>query len=830
MNSEDLELLIVRLKDSDPEIQKCALDSLHSEVKSSVGTVQARIQTLQDLKKEFVGCISSMDEVNQRHLNDLLSVISTIDNDDEVLKFKLQGNVESIAEWGHQYVKKLVFSIVSIIKGEAEVYDYTRLVAPIVDFLFAHNSEVEAIDFVIEISGIPTRHVFNPSHSFFDSEIVKINTQSDNAKQGDADEASTSENQRVAPKHAANADEVLQLIIKYTDEDNRERILAYLEDMERFYDLENIILQIKSFDKSSHLVALLKYGRTQDAIEYVKNTEDKSYKRQLLYILAKNSIYYQGTEEEERILSHSFLPETYLGVAASLEIMAPKKLDYLFKGLNQDRIDVASIANALVHFGFQRDPVFYPQKGDYRIKEEYSEQLKINKSISTIASIGVINAFEPARVYEDFGKFILESPEIGSVLALALASYKHDSSASILSLLSIFMTSDDQTEVICALAGISILFAGSHNKEVYDVVFPLLSNGDENIMHFALYVLGVVFPGDVELFDLCVEVYQEMNKETPLANFSLLGISYFFYTSGTAVNEESRASPEFISQQMSKLDRHSKILAYGFANIGTGDQTVIDKIMSQCFFGEIDALMETLGLVACALVGIGDSVSSQLIERITTSSLLLDSPHLRNIAPLCIALLYASNPRQEVLDFLERNINGGEALVSSLVALGIVGAGTCSSKILKILDNNFGQVYKDPKSSAAFLYTQGLVNLGKGMCTLSPLAYNKNIILQRSVLGLVSTIFLFMESSIFADCSFLLYFIINSVNPRYVAGLEASVKVGIPINVVGLAGKPNKLSATVVHEMPVLLGENERAEINTGVCTRYIEDIVVSKE
>ena len=182
-----------------------------------------------------------------------------------------------------------------------------------------------------------------------------------------------------------------------------------------------------------------------------------------------------------------------------------------------------------------------------------------------------------------------------------------------------------------------------------------------------------------------------------------------------------------------------------------------------------------------------------------------------------------------MIDTLERLINSGDSSVNSLIGLGIVGAGTCSSRILRILDSNFCNVYKDSKASASLIYAQGLVNLGKGLCTLSPLCYDRQIILHKSIIGLISTFFVFLEAGIFRDYPFFLYFITPAVSPKYVAGFEGVVKVGKPVDVVGLVGKPNRISAAIVHSLPVIINENERAESEDDVCTCYIEDIIVKK-
>ncbi|XP_077301425.1 uncharacterized protein LOC143922021 [Arctopsyche grandis] len=279
-----------------------------------------------------------------------------------------------------------------------------------------------------------------------------------------------------------------------------------------------------------------------------------------------------------------------------------------------------------------------------------------------------------------------------------------------------------------------------------------------------------------------------------------------------------------------QLDKYCKILALGLMDLGSGSPTVVDTILTEAFTGETDALLESIGLLSSCLVGLGDTVSTPLLDRICNSSLLLDSPHLKNVFPLCLALIYTSNPKSEVIDTLEKSLTSGDSDSNALIALGIVGAGTKSARILRILEVNFANIYKDSKSSSALILSQGLVNLGKGLFTLSPLMYEKSLVSDRGLIGILSTITVFLDQSLFPDYSFLCYFLTLSISPKYVVGYEGTCRVGKPSDNVGLAGNPNKINGTVVHSLPVILNTNEKAEVDDEVLTAYIEDVLVKKQ
>lgn len=788
MESADLDTIISRIQDTDSEIQYSALKALHSLISSTQGTVGIKQQDLYDRIQEFINIANSMEGNNQRYLYDLISIMNLFHNDQNVLKYRLLGSYTNIADWGLQYVRKLVCCILDVIYQKLETEDYTPLIEPVSSFLFEHNAEIEAIDFIFEVS----------------FQFLKIE-----------------------PNESLNTmfrKDYTDLIFKHIDKDNRDRIIIYLEEMDKFYNIQDMMIRMYQSEPTRLLVYLLKINRKNDAIEYVKSLSDPYVQKQCLYILARNCIYYESNNAEAiKILSNSFLSENFFNVATSLELLSPQKLEYIFKSLDKEKVESAAIANALVHFAFCRDPVFFPLEDDYQIKQEFSDSLRTHRSISVNASVGLIYSYSHERVIEYYSSMIYENPDIGAVLALAIASQKHhDLDSENIKLLIPFLSSSKKNDVFASMLGISILYSTSCSQVAYEAIFPLLSSSDVEIAFFAIYVLGSIFAGsgDESMILACLDIYNEIKNNSPFCNLAILGISLI-----------SLKSPQLSSSDVfTKFDSYTRILSLGMMNIGTGSPKIVDEILSEAFTGDTDALLESLGLISSCVVGLGDNIATSLIDRICNSSLLLDSPHLKNIFPLCFALLYPSNPKSEVIDVLEKSLFSGEADSNSLISLGIVGAGTRSSRILRILETNYNNIYKDQRSTSSLIISQGLINMGKGLFTLSPFYYDRNIISDRSVIGLMSTVFLFIDQSLFPDFSYLCYALSSSISSKYVTGVEGMCRVGKPVDVVGLTGKPNKLSGSVVHSLPVILNAGERAEIETEVVTAFIEDVLVAKK
>ena len=163
-------------------------------------------------------------------------------------------------------------------------------------------------DAIKSISGGPEDIVTNDTNKHSNDVSKSINNKSikDNNKSIKDNNKSIKDNNK-SIKDLSNHFDIL---IDAIDNDNRNRITTYLEEMSKFYDLENVLLRANAIEPSRHLVCLIRYGRVKEAIDYVRGIKDSKYKKQCLYILARNSIYYEG-KEEEYILSNSHIKTAY---------------------------------------------------------------------------------------------------------------------------------------------------------------------------------------------------------------------------------------------------------------------------------------------------------------------------------------------------------------------------------------------------------------------------------------------------------------------------------------------------------------------------------------
>jgi 26S proteasome regulatory subunit N1 len=124
---------------------------------------------------------------------------------------------------------------------------------------------------------------------------------------------------------------------------------------------------------------------------------------------------------------------------------------------------------------------------------------------------------------------------------------------------------------------------------------------------------------------------------------------------------------------------------------------------------------------------------------------------------------------------------------SAILALGLIGAGTNNSRLsgnLRYLATYYGST---PDQLFIVRISQGLVHLGKGMMTLSPLHSDKFLFSNVSLAGLVTVLYAATDMDVFicGNYHYFLYYLVLSMYPRMLITLnenlenvKVSVKVG----------------------------------------------------
>lgn len=203
---------------------------------------------------------------------------------------------------------------------------------------------------------------------------------------------------------------------------------------------------------------------------------------------------------------------------------------------------------------------------------------------------------------------------------------------------------------------------------------------------------------------------------------------------------------------------------------------------------------------------------------------------VRRAVPLALALLCASYPKTSLMETLSKysHDHDQETAMSAILALGVVGAGTNNARLGQMLRQLASYYHRDPDMMFILRISQGLVHMGKGILSLSPLHTDRQIV-NKSALTSLMTVMVAgtsMKDVLINGCPILIYTLVPALFPRFLMTLSAdtmepvgvSVRVGQAVDVVGQAGRPKTITGFQTHSTPVVLSFLERAEMATEKC------------
>ena len=205
---------------------------------------------------------------------------------------------------------------------------------------------------------------------------------------------------------------------------------------------------------------------------------------------------------------------------------------------------------------------------------------------------------------------------------------------------------------------------------------------------------------------------------------------------------------------------------------------------------------------------------------------------VRKAVPLAMGILFASHPTTTVMETLSKYSHDHDkaVAVNAILAMGVMGAGTNHAKLAQMLRQLSSYYQKDADCLFMTRIAQGLVHLGKGTMSVSPLYAQKSNLSFSGLAGLMTVMMaatdaqhLLLDGSSSGSLTHLLYFFLAAMYPRFLYCLDAEslealpvlVRVGQAVEVVGQAGKPKTITGFQTNTVPVLIGHGERAELAT---------------
>ncbi|KAM0676649.1 proteasome regulatory particle base subunit [Binucleata daphniae] len=467
-----------------------------------------------------------------------------------------------------------------------------------------------------------------------------------------------------------------------------------------------------------------------------------------------------------------------------------------------------------------------------------------------------------------------------SLLALSLQQNKYDSDHSLFAFLSENLNSNCRYMKISSLLAIFCLYADSQQEIVKSSLVPLLYSENVETSAFSCFVLASVFmsSGNQEIADNLMTVLLEKKNESESPFYLLIPLSIGLLYMNKEIPEEM---DEFL--KINKIEG----IVYGLSYMGSGRTDVIEEMVSEYVlgdeenennknndesnntkgdikndkskredektkgsksnvrsneigFGETEDLTNerTLILLGITLISLNDMHTRSIAKKLLINQLMKDK---NLIIPLCLGILYTSEPDTEIVDALSRAINVLNP-INAILATGLVGAGTNNARLQGLLEQQYTYLTKNAKASGALKIAQGLLSLGKGTLSLSPLMFDKTVINNKSIASLLCIAMLSSGelNTLFSKHSYLLLILSQCVSNKFVVTMDehlkfktVTIRVGRPVETAAMAGKRTGISAVVTHDSPVILQCDEKAAIYEEegyVYNGVVEDVVIVRK
>ncbi|XP_076245977.1 26S proteasome non-ATPase regulatory subunit 2 [Calliopsis andreniformis] len=784
----------------------------------------------QDVRQQFAEVLS------------VLSMAGAPAGSKECLEYCIQGNVTNPGEWGHEYVRQLENEIVdewtnAPNREEKRIrQQLTPLVKSIIKFDMKHNAEIQGCDLCLEIDQL------NFLGHYLDS---------------------------------ANVERVCRYL---------EGCAAYSEDTERRQILQVMAeqyLKFKEYCKATFVA--LQLADSELVYKCLTTCPDSLTRKQLAFILARQKDSplrkeYQGEDAKdiETILSNGHINTHFHVLARELDILEPKHPNDIYKTwletstVRHTEYDsartnlAASFVSGFVHAGFGEDKLMANAEDCWVYKN------KDHGMLSATASLGLIHMWDVDGGLVPIDKYLYTSEDFiksGALLAIGLVNCGiRNECDPAFALLSDYVLSKSATLRIGAVLGLGLAYAGTRRSDVTDLLTSVLADKESTMEVVALgaIAIGLINVGSANP-DVSSVLLQKLLEFTPqqlsdtYSRFLPLSLG-MIYMGCRDIIEAPSAALEVLPDPY-KLASQTMLQICAYA--GTGDVLIVQELLRLCSeptnsdstpatptttpvssccdrprnpesfnkeAKETDAKKEdskdigssqAIATLGVALVGLGEGKeNSRIFGQIGRYGPIAE----RRAMPLALGLSSLSNPDLSVVDVLNKysHDNDSDVAHNAIFALGLVGAGTNNARLATMLRQLACYHAKNPKHLFLVRISQGLVHLGKGTLSISPLHYASKVLDQAALAGLLVVLVAFLDCKnlILAKSHYLMYCLALAMEPRWLVTLDenlqslpVSVRVGQAVDIVGKAGNPKFISGGYVHTTPTLLSPGERAEL-----------------
>lgn len=722
----------------------------------------------------------------------------------DCLKYKLEG-CEDLEIWGYEYVRYLAGEVGEEYQKRTEnpeelpdMKDLQALIDKIIPYMINSNAEPDACDLLYEV-------------------------------------------------------EQLKMITKFCDKTNYSRVCLYLSNMANYLledekiSMLTFVYQIyRDLEKFPEALRVAIQMNNSKMIEDTFNgCKDKTLQKQMAFMLAKVHFPLESDDGDiQEIIQNNFLSQHFLHLAKDLDALEPKTPEEIYKthltdsrssipqNVDSARKNLAStFVNAFVNAGYTKDKLITLEGGSAWVYKN-----KDTGMLSAAASLGLIYLWNLEEGLNQVDKYLYtgdDNIKAGAILAQGIINCGiHNNFAK--DLLEGHIEGNSRIIRIAAILGLGISYAGTANKEIFELLAPIISDSEENIevVSFASLALGMIFVGtsNEDISGTIISVLFERDPKVlgdTLVRFLCLGLGLLFLGKGDAADAILQTSKTLNSV----ISSYCEITVLTCAYAGTGNVLKVQQLLKIC--GEhikdekISKSHQAVAVLGIAMIAMGEELGSKMALRSLDHLLQYCDIVGKRAVPLALGLLSISNPQMNVMDTLSKlsHDSDSEVAQSAVIGLGLIGAGTNNARIAQLLRQLSSYYSKDANILFTVRIAQGLLFMGKGLLSLSPFYSEKYLLSSSSMAGLLVFMHtcLDMKNLLLGKYHYLLYCLTPAMHPRMLLTLDedlkplpVSVRVGQAVDVVAQAGRPKTITGFQTHNTPVILGHEDRSELATS--------------
>lgn len=667
----------------------------------------------------------------------------------------------------------------------------------------------------------------------------------------------------------------LSEIVHVADEVSYPRLVLYLKGLatvatgpEERSDILRVCFEVcKKFKNWSEALRIaLKLVDESLVRDCFHSCEDRLMQKQMAFIVHRQRFNYDfdGDEELQYLASGQILSSHYLQLAKELEVLDVKTPEDVYKSyLNSESrlagaaIDsakqnlAATFVNAFVNCGYKTDGLMLSDATTWINKN------KDHGMMSATASLGALllwDVDEGLSVIDKFQYSGTNYVKAGALMGFGLVAsgVTHDADASWALLKESLESSlSSEEEKLAAVVGIGFAYAGTCRDDLLESMVPLILDCDlsTEISAMAAVSLGLVFVTS------CNDTVSQAILQT-LIERSCLGQTQksslyetFAPMFGLALGLVFLTRQEMVETVVSAVDAiehplkdYVKNTVTSLAFAASGDVLRIQELLQVCATHPAEEeedekkekkpenswqfLHQQAALLGIPLIALGDNIGTSMTLRSLEHVLQYGNIHCRRAVASALGLHSVSNPTVTVIELLSKLSHDvdQDTAMNAILSMGLVGAGTNNARIANLLRQLANYYYRDANHLFMVRIAQGLLYMGKGLITISPLHSDQQLVspVALGALLVLSHSSLQLKSTVLAKSQYLLFHVIPAAFPRMVVTLDEDlvpinvpVRVGKAVDITGQAGKPKSITGFQTFTTPVILPHGERVELAT---------------